>query len=76
MHEHQEQHTGTQGSHMWFIALESSKGARLTSTGTITPVPGETRFDVYTRILRDLTRAYPEMARGNVIHFSLEPNTL
>ncbi|MGK5448820.1 hypothetical protein [Streptomyces radiopugnans] len=65
-----------QGSHHWVMTLELPGRAMSTFSGTWTPPAGTTRHDVFTGIQADIARQNPDMARGNVVFFSLEPNQL
>ncbi|MEU5543573.1 hypothetical protein AB0G85_14430 [Streptomyces sioyaensis] len=65
-----------QGSHHWVMTVELPGRAMNTLYGTWTPPQGATRHDVFMAIKTDITQQSPEMARANVIFFSLEPNQL
>ncbi|MFC8953716.1 hypothetical protein ACFT8P_13950 [Streptomyces sp. NPDC057101] len=65
-----------QGTHTFVLTLDVIGRAAITSEGTITPRPGATRYDTYRDIKAQVIQAYPELTRGIVAFFSLEPNTL
>lgn len=68
--------TSTQRTHMYVLTIDVPGRSAVTVDGTVTPAPGATRNDVYRDIKARTIRTYPEMARGIVVFFSLEPNTL
>ncbi len=68
--------TPQQGSHAWVMTLELPGRAMDTQYGTWTPPEGATRHDVFMAIKTEIGREAPEMARANVVFFSLEPNQL
>jgi hypothetical protein len=47
-----------------------------TQQGTLTPMPGATRFDLFRELSRQLVEEFPEAACGNVISFDIQPNEL
>ncbi|MFG2836871.1 hypothetical protein ACGFYE_17935 [Streptomyces zaomyceticus] len=63
-----------QGSHMYVLTLQSQHKSVCTLSGTYTPPPGVTRFDILTQLRTDAVRQYPSMEGGIVLHFALEPN--
>ncbi|MEU6979591.1 hypothetical protein [Streptomyces sp. NPDC046371] len=65
-----------QGSHHWVMTLEIPGRACLTESHTWTPPAGFTRYDAYLTIRSSLVDAHPEMARANVVFFSITPNAL
>ncbi|MBC2879806.1 MULTISPECIES: hypothetical protein [Streptomyces] len=70
-----------QGSHHFVITLETpisarSAGASYTLSGTLTPPPGATRYDVYQLVRAEAERADPLLQRANTVFFSLERNEL
>lgn len=65
-----------QGSHHWIMTLELPGRAMNTVSNTWTPGQGDTRQDVFETIRSAIVQQSPEMARANVVFFSLEPNQL
>jgi|tagenome__1003787_1003787.scaffolds.fasta_scaffold17969193_1 hypothetical protein len=49
--------------------------ATVTYSGVYVPISGETRADIYTKILDDLAKEI-RVNRPSVVFFSLEPNEL
>ncbi|MGW4504925.1 hypothetical protein ACWENO_09780 [Streptomyces sp. NPDC004436] len=47
-----------------------------TAHGTVTPPAGATRHDVFRRLLDYVVAENPQMASGNCVFFTLEPNQL
>ncbi|KIZ13701.1 hypothetical protein [Streptomyces natalensis] len=66
----------TQGSHHWVMTVELPGRAMQTLYGTWTPPQGTTRHDVFLDIKAEIAAEDPDMARANVVFFSLEPNQL
>ncbi|MFF1476265.1 hypothetical protein ACFVYD_01525 [Streptomyces sp. NPDC058301] len=66
----------SQGSHHWVMTVELPGLAMQTLFGTCTPPQRATRHDVFMAIKSDIAQQDPEMARANVLFFSLEPNQL
>jgi hypothetical protein len=56
--------------------LQPGLSATLTTTGTVTPPEAATREDIYDGIYDSAISRRPELDRGSVLFFSLEPNTL
>jgi hypothetical protein len=65
-----------QGSHHWVMTVELPGRAMHTCSGTWTPAQGATRHDAFLAIKANIAEQSPEMARANVVFFSLEPNQL
>ncbi|MEU8760909.1 hypothetical protein [Streptomyces sp. NPDC048659] len=67
-----------QGSHMYVLTLQAQTGRLHTMSGTHTPAPGRTRFDLLTQLRKDAVRLYPNsrMDGAIVLFFSVEPNAL
>jgi len=65
-----------QGSHHWVLTLELPGRAMTTRSGTWTPPSGTTRYDVLKAIQNEIAQRDPEMARANVVFWSIEPNQL
>lgn len=68
--------TTSQGTHMYVLTMDLPGRSTVTVDGTITPDTGATRHDVYRDIKARTVRNYPEMARGIVTLFDLQPNAL
>ncbi|MGW6565034.1 hypothetical protein [Streptomyces sp. NPDC054975] len=69
------EHGQSQGSHAYVLTLSNPRGQGMVS-GTITPAPGASRYDVYLDIRRHAVSVYPSLGDATVVFFSLEPNTL
>lgn len=68
-----------QGTHHFVMSVQKPQAggfAMATWSGDFTPPPGSTRRDAYGWLCEQFDREYPDLARGVVIFFSLEPNTL
>ncbi|MFE5900785.1 hypothetical protein ACFQ67_25715 [Streptomyces sp. NPDC056488] len=65
-----------QGSHVYVLTLQNPQHSACTLSGTYTPPPGMTRFDVLTQLRIDMVRQYPSMEGAVVLYFALEPNHL
>ncbi|MFJ3727023.1 hypothetical protein ACIPYQ_31280 [Streptomyces sp. NPDC090045] len=65
-----------QGSHHWVITLDLPGRAAATQYGTLTPVPGATRYDTFLHIRQYVVEGYPELANATVVFFALEANQL
>ncbi|WP_030062348.1 MULTISPECIES: hypothetical protein [Streptomyces] len=66
-------------THAWLITLQypvHNGYAVVTHNGTLTVASGGTRERAYLDIRDWLTQQRPELARGNVLFFSLEPYRL
>ena len=66
-----------QGTHFWFAAFASVTGDRLGTmnfAGAVTPGPGETRLDLYNRIIGHIRAEQPELSSVAVIAFDVQPN--
>lgn len=71
--------TTEQGSHHFVLTVQkpSPRGLDVnTFHGTCTPGEGATRRDVYDEVRADHDQRHPQLAGGNVIFWSLEPNQL
>lgn len=68
--------TQQQGSHMYVLTLQTREMDVCTVSGTCTPPPGATRYDVLVQLQIDAARRYPSMTGGIVLHFALESNTV
>ncbi|MBY8888045.1 hypothetical protein K7472_24855 [Streptomyces sp. PTM05] len=65
----------SQGTHQYVITLEIPGSVSGTYFGTCSPVDS-TRHDVFTDLRRQIALDNPDLARGNVVFFALEPNQL
>ncbi len=68
-----------QGSHYFVMSLSAptARGPLLADwSGTITPAPGQTRFDLERAIKAEMVRRTPDLARSNITFFAIEPNQL
>lgn len=68
-----------QGTHFYMLALQipTPTGFRTSSfSGTCTPGPGATRYDVYLDLRDEYARRYPECATAPAIHYDIQPNQL
>ncbi|AQW51782.1 hypothetical protein ACIQPP_13930 [Streptomyces violaceusniger] len=70
-----------QGSHHFVLTLQvphhSGQGfITATFSNTLTPLPSNTRADIYALLREQVGQAHPELAKANVLFFSLEPNGL
>ena len=70
-----------QGTHFWLITIQASHPGGGVSTryfqGTVTPAPGETRMDVFNRLLQEVSEVEPAFRQnGVVLAFDLQPNQL
>ncbi|GAA3019343.1 hypothetical protein GCM10010519_55920 [Streptomyces lactacystinicus] len=66
-------------THTWLITLQypvTSGYAVVTHNGNMTVAPGSNRERAYLDVREWLTRQRPELGRGNVLFFSLEPYRL
>ncbi|GHF27908.1 hypothetical protein GCM10018790_01620 [Kitasatospora xanthocidica] len=69
----------TEPTHTWLITLQypvHNGYAVVTHNGSITAAPGGNRERAYLDIRDWLTEQRPELGRGNVLFFSLEPYRL
>ncbi|MFC9736077.1 hypothetical protein ACFWG5_34470 [Streptomyces hydrogenans] len=64
-----------QGTHMYVLTVDLPGRSAATFDGTFTPAPGTTPHDVYLDLKAHAVQRYPEMARGIVTFFSIQPNT-
>lgn len=66
--------------YFWMVTRQipvSDSGFQMsTSNGTIDVSPGNTRLDLYSKILRHVVESTPGQQLGCVVFFSLEPNQL
>jgi len=70
---------GKQGTHFWFMTVHMvANGQPITRSfhGTVTPLRGETRFDLFNRLVADVAEADPRTANGGVQAFDVQPNKL
>ncbi|MEU9795431.1 hypothetical protein AB0E27_33490 [Streptomyces sparsogenes] len=68
-----------QGTHHFVLTLQKPHGGGTTTAtfaNTLTPLPGDTRTDIYELLRKQVAKAHPELATANVLFFSLEPNQL
>lgn len=68
-----------QGSHFFAITLQAPgyDGFEInTYSGTVTPAPGQTRYDLYQQLRNEIAASNPDMARSNTLFFSVESNAL
>ncbi|MGW1116540.1 hypothetical protein ACWD5B_05440 [Streptomyces tanashiensis] len=65
-----------QGTHMYVLSLQNRQMSACTISGTYTPAPWDTRFDILNRLRLDAVRQYPSMEGSIVVYFALEPNEL
>ncbi|MFD7977519.1 hypothetical protein [Streptomyces sp. NPDC059071] len=65
-----------QGSHHYVLTLDLPGRAAVTWSGTVTPGAADTRHSLYLLLREHVSTSHPEMARANVVFFSLEPNRL
>ncbi|MGW8765552.1 hypothetical protein ACWGN5_23925 [Streptomyces sp. NPDC055815] len=65
-----------QGTHLYVLSLQNNRQAACTISGTYTPPPGATRFDILNRLRIDAARQYPSMEGAIVLYFALEANDL
>lgn len=69
-----------QGTHQFLLTVQTAvpSGGFIVSDwhGTITPGPDETRYDTFLWLKAEHGRLNPNEARGAVIFWSIEPNTL
>ncbi|MGW8762316.1 hypothetical protein ACWGN5_07425 [Streptomyces sp. NPDC055815] len=70
------QNNHPQGTHMYVLSLQNSQMSACTISGTYTPPPGATRFDILNRLRLDAVRQYPSMEGSIVVYFALETNDL
>ncbi|MFI0925134.1 hypothetical protein ACH4TP_14545 [Streptomyces sp. NPDC021012] len=70
------QNNQPQGTHMYALSLQNSQMSACTVSGTYTPPPGTTRFDILTQLRLDAVRQYPSMEGSIVVYFALEPNAV
>ncbi|MER7579970.1 hypothetical protein [Kitasatospora sp. NPDC097691] len=66
-------------THSWLITLQyqvPNGYAVVTHNGTLSIAPGSNRERAYLDIREWLTQQRPELGRGNVLFFSLEPYRL
>ncbi|MGA5063164.1 hypothetical protein ACPB9E_05185 [Streptomyces exfoliatus] len=65
-----------QGTHLYVLTLQNRQQSACTVSGTFTPEPGFTRFDVLGQLRIDMVRQYPSMEGAVVLYFALEANHL
>lgn len=68
-----------QDTHHFVLTLQKPHGqgfVTVTFANTFTPRPDDTRAHLYEVLCEQVTRANPELARANVLFFSLERNQL
>lgn len=68
-----------QGSHFWFMTIQTANAAGYylnSYQGTWTPVPGETRLDVFNAIRRFVEEKDPRCMGGVATVFDVQPNTI
>ncbi|MGA5064494.1 hypothetical protein ACPB9E_12060 [Streptomyces exfoliatus] len=65
-----------QGTHLYVLTLQNRQQSACTVSGTFTPEPGFTRFDVLGQLRIDVVRQYPSMEGAVVLYFALEANHL
>ncbi|MGW8351057.1 hypothetical protein [Streptomyces wedmorensis] len=65
-----------QGTHLYVLSLQNSQKAACTISGTYTPPPGATRFDILNQLRLDTARQYPSMEDAIVLYFALDTNHL
>ncbi|MEU4964980.1 hypothetical protein [Streptomyces smyrnaeus] len=68
-----------QGTHHFVMTCQKPQAggfAVATWDGDFTPNPQATRRDVYQWLRKQFDREFPDLARGVVAFFSLEPNKL
>ncbi|GGU78967.1 hypothetical protein GCM10010275_12250 [Streptomyces litmocidini] len=65
-----------QGTHMYVLSLQNRQMSACTISGTCTPDPWDTRFDILNRLRLDAIRQYPPMKGSIVVYFALEMNDL
>lgn len=71
--------TESQGTHFWFMSIQVANPQGYTLwdlQGTITPVPGVTRLDLFNGLRADAAEHRPELRSGAVIAFDIQPNQL
>ncbi|XUM04894.1 hypothetical protein ACQ86F_17875 [Streptomyces venezuelae ATCC 10712] len=71
-----ESNTRPQGTHMYVLSLQNRQMNACTISGTYTPPPGATRFDILNRLRVDAAREYPSMEGAIVLYFALDANGL
>ncbi|GFH34316.1 hypothetical protein [Streptomyces pacificus] len=65
-----------QGSHHYILTLDRPGRTGVTSHGTFTPLPGETRADAFSAIKEHVVQQHPDMAGAVTSFFAIEPNQL
>ncbi|MFK0214948.1 hypothetical protein [Streptomyces sp. NPDC090298] len=65
-----------QGTHLYVLSLQNRQMNACTISGTYTPPPGATRFDILNRLRLDAAREYPSMEGAIVLYFALDANHL
>ncbi|SER55438.1 hypothetical protein [Streptomyces qinglanensis] len=74
-------HASEQGTHHFVMTCQKPQAggrgmAVATWDGDFTPNPQATRREVFDWLRREFGREFPDLARGNVLFFCLERNTL
>ncbi|MFF7779487.1 hypothetical protein ACFZCG_34320 [Streptomyces tanashiensis] len=70
------QSNNQQGTHMYVLSLQNRQMSACTVSGTYTPGPDVTRFDILNQLRIDTVRQYPSMEGAIVLYFALEANDL
>ncbi|MDX2559336.1 hypothetical protein PV371_06700 [Streptomyces sp. TX20-6-3] len=65
-----------QGTHIYVLTLQNRQQSACTISGTYTPPPGTTRYDILAQLRFDAVRQYPSMEGAVVLYFALETNDL
>ena len=68
-----------QGTHFWFMTIqcmEDGKPAITGCNGHWTPKSGQTRYDVFQEIRREVEAQQPQTRGGVVVGFDLQSNKL
>ncbi|MFG3038567.1 hypothetical protein ACGFYZ_16890 [Streptomyces sp. NPDC048330] len=68
--------TAQQGTHLYVLSLQNSRLGACTVSGTFTPTPGMTRYDILTQLRTEAVTEYPTMQGSVVLYFALQPNHL
>jgi hypothetical protein len=67
-----------QGTHFWWIVVQTPRRFRrpviTASTGTITAMPGDSRYDLFWKVRDQVDADYPQARGGRVIAFELQRN--
>lgn len=68
-----------QGSHFWFMSIQTpnAQGYYMSNHhGHATPLPDETRYDLFLRLISEVNHYEPRTVGGTVLAFDVQPNQI